>query len=85
MDSSRAGSEHCVYYADEWFHDNKTKGAVAVAKQNVCTGQVQYWARPASFPSEAIFVGSPAEGREEDDGVLIFVGEVASPVAGRGV
>jgi len=59
--------------ADEWRHDDKTKGSTAIVKQNICTGKVQYWARPASFPTEAIFVGSDAPNRKEDEGVLLFV------------
>jgi len=73
IDDEYAGFPHCMYYADEWFHDDVTKGATAVVKHNVCTGKTKYWYKPAHFPSEAIFVGRTEKSqRAEDEGVLLF-------------
>ena len=72
IDDARQGSHYCVFYCNEWFHDDATKGAMAVVKQNVCTGETTYWHRPAFFPTEAIFVPSDRAGRAEDEGVLLF-------------
>lgn len=67
------GHHYCVYYADEWFHDNVTKSSTAIVKQNVCTGKTEYWHRKGSYPLEAIFVPSDRSDRMEDEGVLLFV------------
>ena len=50
-----------------------------MAKTNICHGTAQYWHRPAYFPSEAIFVGTPQPDRPEDDGVLLFVSLSGAP------
>jgi len=67
------GRQYCVYYADEWFHDDVTKASTAVVKQNVCTGETLYWHREGFYPMEAIFVPSDRDGRAEDEGMLLFV------------
>ena len=67
------GRAYCIYYADEWYHDDVSKASTAVVKQNVCTGETQYWHRHGSYPLEAIFVPSNLAGGAEDDGVLLFV------------
>ena len=88
IDDARTGAKQCFYYALEWYHDDVTKGAMAIAKQDVCRSEkgrvdpgsgsgsgtsTAYWHRPAHFPSEAIFVPSDRDGRAEDEGVLLFV------------
>eukprot|EP00937_MAST-01D_sp_MAST-1D-sp2_P001050 g1050.t1 len=81
IDDARAGREYAVYYALEWYHDDMTKGAMAIAKQQVPvvgreggTGAgTSYWYRKAFYPSEALFVASDREGRREDEGALLFL------------
>ena len=72
IDDTRQGLPYCVFYVNEWFHDDASKGTMAIVKQNVCTGKTTYWHRPAYFPTEAIFVPSDRVGRAEDEGVLLF-------------
>jgi len=65
-----AGKPYCIYYAVEWFHDDRTFGSMAVLKHNLCTGMRTYWFREDWYPSEPIFVPT---GTGESDGVLFFV------------
>eukprot|EP00930_Biecheleria_cincta_P071298 TRINITY_DN58815_c0_g1_i1.p1 TRINITY_DN58815_c0_g1~~TRINITY_DN58815_c0_g1_i1.p1 ORF type:complete len:536 (-),score=83.86 TRINITY_DN58815_c0_g1_i1:278-1858(-) len=61
---------YCFYYANEWFHKGSAAlGAMAVVKQDMCTGRRYYWARPAHYPSEPVYV---PRGDGEDDGSLLF-------------
>jgi len=65
-----AGKPYCIYYADEWFHDDTAYASMAVLKHNICTGERAYWFREDWYPSEAIFV---PKGEDEADGVLLFL------------
>jgi len=65
-----AGKPYCIYYAVEWFHDDRTFGSMAVLKHNLCTGTRTYWFREDWYPSEAIFVPN---GIGESEGVLLLV------------
>uniref|UniRef100_A0A7S1LN72 Uncharacterized protein n=1 Tax=Alexandrium catenella TaxID=2925 RepID=A0A7S1LN72_ALECA len=67
------GLPYCVYYATEWWHDDRSYASEAVLKHNVCTGEKQYWHREGTYVGEPMFVASGAEGAREDDGVVVFV------------
>jgi len=66
---------YCFYYAVEWFHGTgvgaSTYGSMAVVKQNVCTGQRDYWYKASHYPSEPRFVDDFSS-NIEDHGRLIF-------------
>jgi len=71
INMKRSGIQNCVYYAQEWFHNDQDFASMAVLKHDTCKGTRQYWYRASSYPSEAFFVARP-DGTEEDDGVLLF-------------
>lgn len=80
-----ASQHYCFYYATEWFHSG-TAGmsgdyaSMAVVRQNVCTGERTYFARPGAYLSEPTFV--PRNGTAaslaasaallENDGLVMF-------------
>merc|ERR1712150_93619 len=63
--------KHCIYYCQEWFHNGRDLGSMAVLKHDVCQGIRNYRYLPSHFPTEANFIPSP-DARQEDDGVLVF-------------
>lgn len=63
--------KHCIYYGQEWFHNDVDLGSMAVIKHDVCRNVREYWYHPSTFPTEATFVARPGA-TEEDDGVLMF-------------
>lgn len=65
--------EYCIYYGQEWWHNDEDFASMAVVKHDVCRGSRDYWHRPSYFPMEASFVPRPGA-TEEDDGVLLFAG-----------
>merc|ERR1712086_118235 len=66
-----SGLKHCIYYAQEWFHNDREFASMAVLKHDVCKGTRSYWYRASSFPSEASFIPRPGASLE-DDGVVVF-------------
>jgi carotenoid cleavage dioxygenase-like enzyme len=62
---------HCIYYGQEWYHNDLEFGSMAVLKHDMCKGTRQYWYKPSTFPSEATFIARPGA-LKEDDGVLVF-------------
>jgi len=62
---------HCIYYGQEWFHNDLEFGSMAVLKHDMCKGTRQYWYKPSTFPSEATFIARPGASNE-DDGILVF-------------
>jgi carotenoid cleavage dioxygenase-like enzyme len=34
-----SGVMYCVYYANEWFHNGKEFGSMAIVKHNICSDQ----------------------------------------------
>lgn len=69
------GLPYCIYYAVEWFHDDKDFTSMAVLKHNVCEGTRDYWSKPNSYPGEPYFLprGSGTFPAAEDDGLVLFV------------
>eukprot|EP00746_Dinoflagellata_sp_MGD_P143916 gnl/MRDRNA2_/MRDRNA2_76675_c0_seq1.p1 gnl/MRDRNA2_/MRDRNA2_76675_c0~~gnl/MRDRNA2_/MRDRNA2_76675_c0_seq1.p1 ORF type:complete len:543 (+),score=82.45 gnl/MRDRNA2_/MRDRNA2_76675_c0_seq1:38-1630(+) len=65
------GKPYCVYYATEWFHDDKSYASMAILQHNICTGTKRYWHRPYSYPGEPFFI--PGKSGGETDGHVIFV------------
>mmetsp|Transcript_42795 Transcript_42795/g.126781 ORF Transcript_42795/g.126781 Transcript_42795/m.126781 type:complete len:543 (+) Transcript_42795:58-1686(+) len=67
-----SGLPYCIYYATEWWHDDKNFASMAILKHNVCTGTKTYWKRPDTYPGEPFFVERGGS-KIEDDGLLVFV------------
>eukprot|EP00746_Dinoflagellata_sp_MGD_P094154 gnl/MRDRNA2_/MRDRNA2_37322_c0_seq1.p1 gnl/MRDRNA2_/MRDRNA2_37322_c0~~gnl/MRDRNA2_/MRDRNA2_37322_c0_seq1.p1 ORF type:complete len:535 (+),score=92.26 gnl/MRDRNA2_/MRDRNA2_37322_c0_seq1:86-1690(+) len=65
------GRKYCVYYATEWFHDDKAYASMAILQHNVCTGNRKYWHKPNMYPGEPFFIPGDSDG--ETDGHVIFV------------
>jgi carotenoid cleavage dioxygenase-like enzyme len=65
------GLPHCVYYAVEWFHNQKDYASMAIMKHNVCKGTKLYWSKPNVYVNEPWFISS-GPGAVEDEGTLIF-------------
>jgi carotenoid cleavage dioxygenase-like enzyme len=74
------GQKYCIFYAMQqhaYDYDSIPAsrepgpfGAVAIAKRNLCTGEVQGLYVPNEYPAEVEFIPNPS-GTDEDDGVLI--------------
>jgi len=69
------GKPYCIYYAVEWFHDDKTHANMAVLKHNICQGTKTYWAKEHQYPHEPFFI--PLKDRlgahKEDHGLIVFL------------
>lgn len=65
-----SGVHYCIYYANEWKHDDHHYASMAVLKHNLCTGERQYWYQEGWYPSEPFFVSGSEN--VEDEGSLIF-------------
>ena len=61
---------YCIYYAVEFFHNDREYGSMAIVKHNICSGERLYWYKPSHFPSEPYFISRHTE--HEDDGVVAF-------------
>jgi len=61
----------CIFYAIEWFHDEKTYADMAIIKQNYCSNKTLYWYKENYFPSEPTFIPSK-NSKSEDDGHIVF-------------
>ena len=75
------GYKYCIFYAMQphsYDYSDPTSrvagpfGSVAIAKRNICTGEVQGSYAPNEYPAEAEFIPNPA-GTGEDDGVLLGI------------
>lgn len=73
INEHRSGLPYCIYYAVEWFHDDKSYASMAVLKHDLCQGKRSYWAKEYSYPSEPFFIPTGVESDAEDQGVLVFV------------
>jgi len=71
MNDQFARQPHCIYYADEWFHEEGDYAAMAVVKHDICKGERTYWYKKGFYPSEPRFIDNK-EGTVEDDGTLLF-------------
>lgn len=73
MNHKFAGLKHCFYWADQWYTEYKTYGAMAIVKYDLCGGakKLEFY-RPNWFPSEPTFIGSNDDQAAEDDGILVF-------------
>lgn len=65
------GLPYCIYYAVEWYHNDKDYGSMAVLKHDICNNKTTYWAEADVYVNEPFFIANNANG-EEDDGTLIF-------------
>jgi carotenoid cleavage dioxygenase-like enzyme len=71
------GVAYCFVYCNQWFHDGKALGSMAVTKFNLClppgsNNQVASWYIPSTYPSEPTFIPSDHPDAAEDDGLLMF-------------
>jgi len=64
-----AGLPYCIYYAVEWYHDDKAFASMAIVKHDICMGKTMYWSEPNVYLNEPFFIPS---GTLEEDGTLIF-------------
>jgi carotenoid cleavage dioxygenase-like enzyme len=64
-------TKHCIYYGQEWFHNDQDLGSMAVIKHDICQGTREYHYHPSRYPTEATFLARPGA-TTEDDGVLLF-------------
>lgn len=70
------GMPYCIYYAVEWFHNDKDYASTAVLKHDICKNQKTYWHKQYSYVSEPYFLprgNATLTPDEEDDGLLFFV------------
>jgi len=67
-----AGLEYCIYYAVEWFHNDRDFASMAIVKHDICRGEVRYWSRPNTYVNEPFFVARAASSSREDDGAVVF-------------
>jgi carotenoid cleavage dioxygenase-like enzyme len=66
-----ARKPYCIYYADEWFHEEGDYAAMAIVKHDICKGERTYFYKKGCYPSEPRFIDS-AKSHLEEDGTLIF-------------
>jgi len=66
------GLPYCVYYAVEWFHNDKNYASMAIMKHDICNSKITYWAHDDKYVSEPFFIGGKPAG-PEDDGLLVFL------------
>lgn len=71
INPAKNGLPYCIYYAVEWYHDNKSYASMAVMKHNICTGKRIYWSQVDTYMNEPFFIANGND-REEDDGTLVF-------------
>jgi carotenoid cleavage dioxygenase-like enzyme len=64
------GLPYCVYYAVQWFHDDKAYASMAVMKHDVCQDKISYWSQLDTYVNEPFFIA--AQSGAEDDGTLVF-------------
>jgi len=64
------GLPYCIYYAVEWWHDDKAYASMAVMKHDICRNKITYWSENNVYVNEPFFVSG--EQGEEDEGTLIF-------------
>jgi carotenoid cleavage dioxygenase len=69
----RSGLPYCIYYAVEWFHDDKAYASMAILKHDICQNKRLYWAMEDSYPSEPFFIQTGTESDAEDAGLVVFV------------
>mmetsp|Transcript_165202 Transcript_165202/g.317175 ORF Transcript_165202/g.317175 Transcript_165202/m.317175 type:complete len:352 (+) Transcript_165202:1-1056(+) len=69
------GLPYCIYYAVEWFHNDKDYASMAIVKHNVCQNTRMYWSKQYSYPSEPYFLPRSTEITQdaEDNGLVFFV------------
>lgn len=73
INDMKNGMPNCIYYAVEWFHDDKAYASMAVMKHDLCANQRTYWNKQYSYPGEPFFIATGNETSSEDDGLLVFV------------
>jgi len=71
MNDDFARKPYCIYYANEWFHEEGDYAAMAIVKHDICTGVRTYFYRKGCYPSEPRFIDN-ADSHLEEDGTLIF-------------
>ena len=71
MNDQFARKPYCIYYADEWFHEEGDYAAMAIVKHDICKDERTYFYRKGCYPSEPRFIDS-AESHLEEDGTLVF-------------
>jgi len=65
------GKPYCIYYAVEWYHDDKTYASMAIMKHDICKNKITYWAEANVYVNEPFFIASSPSG-DEDDGTIVF-------------
>jgi len=73
INNERSGLPHCIYYAVEWFHNDKEFASMAILKHDVCQNKRSYWTKENQYPGEPFFIGKGTEQQTEDHGLLVFV------------
>jgi len=64
------GLSYCIYYAVEWWHDDKAYASMAVMKHDICHNKMTYWSDTNVYVNEPFFIAGNSG--EEDDGTLVF-------------
>jgi len=64
------GLPYCVYYATEWFHDDKSYASMAIIKHDICQNKISYWSQRDTYVGEPFFIAG--QSGAEDDGALVF-------------
>merc|ERR1711879_1042465 len=72
INDMKQGLPYCIYYAVEWFHDDKAYASMAVMKHDICHHKITYWSQPNVYLNEPFFLAG--ETSVEDDGTLVFTG-----------
>jgi carotenoid cleavage dioxygenase-like enzyme len=72
INNLKQGLPYCIYYATEWFHDDKAYASIAILKHDLCQDTRTYWVKENVYPSEPFFIPLGNETDEEDHGLLVF-------------
>merc|ERR550525_1603948 len=75
------GLPYCVYYAVEWFHDDRAYASMAIMKHDLCQDKISYWSQPNAYVNEPYFTAG--QSGKKDDGTLIFT--ALDGVVGRSI
>merc|ERR1712216_578392 len=65
------GLAYCIYYAVEWFHDDKAYASMAIMKHDICNNNITYWSQANVYVNEPFFIAD-GKGATEDDGIIVF-------------
>lgn len=71
INPGKAGLPYCIYYAVEWYHNDKDYGSMAILKHDICQDKMVYWSEPNVYLNEPFFIPDSPTGAE-DAGTLIF-------------